>query len=69
MARTNKQWAQELAAHHTNLTMYHAIIELCEGGLFYGTTASSTVNKVKKICKAARQNELVHYDKCMEAIK
>jgi hypothetical protein len=55
--------ALENATHaHTNLSMFYAIIALCEGGLFYGPRPSKALSKIIKICKSEAVKELKQLD-------
>jgi hypothetical protein len=54
----------ELAAQaHTNLTVFHAIKVLLEGGTIHGAYAQKAANRIMKICDAQCQVQLRAYDK------
>lgn len=53
------------AEAHTNLTMYHAVIALCESGCFYGPHRET--DQIITIAKRAADRQLDLYDKATEA--
>lgn len=62
-----KGWAEKAARAHTNLTMYHAIIALAEGGCFYGYQPALT--KIISEAKRAAAVELRHYDEALSVLR
>jgi hypothetical protein len=47
---------------HTNLTIFHAVIAILEGGCIYGQKADNAAQKIIKACKCAAYQQLKVYD-------
>ncbi|MFA4827904.1 MAG: hypothetical protein WC594_01715 [Thermodesulfovibrionales bacterium] len=52
---------------HTNLTMFHAVIQLMEGGLIYGG-GNIYANKIITIARTAAMRELRKLDKARAVV-
>jgi len=59
------QIAQRIAAHHSNLNAFAAVVILLEGGLVYGNDQYGATSRIIAIAKKAQQQELKRYDKEM----
>ena len=66
-AKYDLGWVAKAAQAHTNLTMYHAIIALAEGGCFYGHQPA--LAKIIGEAKRAAGVELRHYDEAVSCLK
>lgn len=62
-ALTRKKLIEQAAKHHTDLTMFGAIIGIAESGVFYTSYTQAPINRIIKICKDAMQRHLREYDK------
>jgi len=58
-----KRRMHRAAEAHTNLSMYGAIISLCESGSFYTARPHNTLRKIIRMCKEQQQRELEVMDK------
>lgn len=56
------------AEAHTNLTVFHAVIRLLEGGTLYGARPQRPAQQIIKLCQRAAQSELAAYDRARSAI-
>lgn len=54
--------SEKMAKAHTNLTTYHSIIILLEGGLLSGDHSHDAKNRIITICKREAQRHLRQYD-------
>ena len=49
--------------HHTDLSMMHAIMQLCEGGSIYTRSGRATAAKIIKLCSAEAGKQLSLFDR------
>ena len=49
------------AEHHTNLTIFAAVVSLMEGGHLYGSSPHKTAEKIISLCKKEQQRQLKLY--------
>lgn len=59
------QAVRDAAKAHTNLTMFHAIIAICESGCFYGHQRET--DQIVSIAKRAAGRQLALHDKAVAA--
>jgi hypothetical protein len=58
-----------VAQGHTDLTIFHAIISICEGGTLYRTDSHKAALKIIAICKAQAARSLRVHDQGLAALK
>ena len=54
---------------HTNLTMFDAIVVLCESGCFVGADNYPACSRIIKICQREQQKLLGQHDRAAASIK
>lgn len=59
---------RDAAEARSDLNNYHAIIALCENGLFTNPKGYKTQEKIIALCKAKSRKELQRHDKAVAAI-
>ena len=63
------RYATDAAHAHTNLTIFHAIINMLEGGVLYGPRPQRKAAQIVRLCKAAAQTELAAMDRATSALR
>jgi BioD-like phosphotransacetylase family protein len=67
---TNREHAKIAARAHTNLTVFHAAINIFEGGCIYHEgSANADAQRIIDLCKAAAGRQLRLMDRHMKAIR
>lgn len=61
--KTRVQHLHAAAEAHTNLTVFHAVISLMEGGHLYGNTPQQSAARIIAICKSEAHRQLRTFDK------
>lgn len=65
---TVRQRAEAVAEAHTNLTVFHAVRAILEGGTLYGTRPQRAAQRISDLCDKAARAELAAMDKAVEAL-
>ena len=60
---------KQAAEAYSNLNNYHAIIALCDSGLFVGPRGHKTRNRIVEICKSESKKELAEFDRTTSLIE
>jgi hypothetical protein len=69
MAENVKTHANDAAQAHTNLTMFHAVMQLMEGGVLYGASPQGSAAKIIRICKDEAAKQLRLFDAAMAKVE
>lgn len=66
---TIEEHAKAATRAHTDLTVFHSIIAILEGGCIYGSVANRDANKLIRACKSAAVKQLAIMDKHMDKVR